>query len=48
MMATQKALALINGIVTKVPMMASTAKIKEMTKTAVVGGDEFNSSPPSY
>jgi hypothetical protein len=26
--------------------MASTAKISEMTKTAVVGGDKFISSPP--
>jgi hypothetical protein len=29
-------------------MTASTAKISEMTKTAVVGGDKFISSPPSY
>jgi hypothetical protein len=48
MMATQKAWAVINGIATKVPMMASTAKINEMTKTAVVGGDKFISSPPSH
>jgi hypothetical protein len=40
MIATQKACALINGIATKVPMMASTAKINEMTKTEVVGGDK--------
>jgi hypothetical protein len=48
MIATQKALALIKGIATNVPIMASTAKISEMTKTAVVGGDKFISSPPSY
>ena len=36
-----EALVLINGIATKVPMIASTAKIREMTKTAVVGGDKF-------
>ena len=48
MIATQKALALINGIATNVPIMASTAKISEMMKTAVVGGDKFISSPPSY
>ena len=39
-----EALVLINGIATKVPMIASTAKISEMTKTAVVGGDKFIST----
>ena len=43
-LATQQALVLINGIATKVPMIASTAKISEMTKTAVVGGDKFIST----
>jgi hypothetical protein len=48
MIATQKAWALINGIWTKALMIASTAKITEMIKTAVVGGDKFIFSPPSY
>jgi hypothetical protein len=46
-MATQKALGVITGIAAKVLITASTAKINEMAKTAVVGGDKFISSPPS-
>jgi hypothetical protein len=48
MIATQKALALITGIEAKVLITASTAKMSEMAKTAVVGGDKFISGPPSY
>jgi hypothetical protein len=46
-MATQTALALMNGSATKVPMMAKTAKIAETTNTAVVGAERFMSNPPS-
>jgi hypothetical protein len=44
MMATQKALALMTGIATNVPMIAKTAKTTEMMNTAVVGGDRFISN----
>ena len=46
MMATQKALALMTGIATNVPMIAKTAKTTEMMNTAVVGG-VTDSSPTS-
>jgi hypothetical protein len=35
----------MNGIATNLPMMANAAKIIEIMKIAVVGGDRFISSP---
>jgi len=46
MMATQKALALMTGIATNVPMIAKTAKTTEMMNTAVVGVTDSSPALP--
>jgi len=48
MIANQEAWALINGIWKEALIVGSTAKITEMIKTAVVGGDKFVFVPPSH